>query len=172
MLLAYEWIKRSNLHHSVLFDKGGILAGPQTCGSLQTWRECEYPRGTRGCWWQPSQVDLVLTHQLWALDHAAAGGNLQLGVLAKTPLLGLTLWRVNKLNPTFIQCCLLTANKSDFEVKWVRAVLGTLRKDKASSTGSAEQGTFQTHEQQLCSQPALPAAQHFHPELIPWACQV
>lgn len=92
--------------------------------------------------------------------------------LAKTPLLSLTLWRVNKLNPTFIQRCLLRANNSDFEVRWVHTVLGTLRKDKAPGTGSAEQGTFQTHEQQLCSQPALPAVQHFHPELIPWACQV
>lgn len=80
--------------------------------------------------------------------------------LAKTPLLSLTLWRVNKLNPTFIQCCLLRANNSDFEVWWVRAVLGTLRKDKAPSTGSVEQGTFQTHEQQLYSQPALPAVQY------------
>lgn len=137
----------------------GILAGPQTCGSLQAWRECEYPRGTRGCCWQLGQADLDLTHRLWALDHASAAWGEPAG-LAKTPLLSLTLWRVNKLNPTFIQCCLLRANNSDFEVWWVRAVLGTLRKDKAPSTGSVEQGTFQTHEQQLYSQPALPAVQY------------
>lgn len=70
-----------------------------------------------------------------------------MGVLAEELLLGLILQRVNKLNPKFIRCCLLTANNSDLEARWDHAVLRPLGKDKVSSAAPAEQGSFQTREQ-------------------------
>lgn len=68
-------------------------------------------------------------------------------MLAEVPLLGLILQRINKFNPEFIHCCLLTANNLDFEVRWDHAVLRTLGKERVSSTAPAEQGSFQTCEQ-------------------------
>jgi len=73
----------------------------------------------------------------------------RVAVLAEAPLLGLILQRVNKLNPKIIHCCLLTANNSEFEVRWDHTVLKTL----GSSTAPAEQGSFPNCEFACCTAP-------------------
>lgn len=52
--------------------------------------------------------------------------------MAEAPFLGTFLWKVNKLNPKFIHCCLLTANQSDVEVRWHCALPRVLGIDKNS----------------------------------------